>query len=160
MLPRRTFVRQFVWCHKAAEGGFAPAAATLGVLYIRISKPELAGRWLKRAADGGDAEARYNLAMLYLQGLGVKQSREEAFLWFGKAAEQGVVAAQSRLGVMYASGMGVASDLIEAHKWFLVASKGGDKSALINCDKSKRQLDVNQVTEAKRRAENWVPRVV
>jgi TPR repeat protein len=99
------------------------------------------------------------LAMLYLRGSGVKKCLEEAFLWFMKAAGQGVIAAQSRLGVMYASGAGVAHDPIEAHKWFLLASTGKDKSALANCEKSRGELNADQIVEASRRTACWAARL-
>jgi uncharacterized protein len=55
-------------------------------------------------ADSGDAEAQNNLGVMYRDGLGVKQSDEEAHRLFGLAAAKGLAVAQYNLAVIYARG--------------------------------------------------------
>ncbi|MBV5297492.1 MAG: sel1 repeat family protein [Rhodoferax sp.] len=151
----RDLRRAFVECQKAAEAGFVPAQATLGVLFARMKKFNKAVEWWAKAAVHGDPEAQYNLAQALSKGQGVVQDSVMSFQWFIQAAHQGVVPAQSRLGLMYAMGEGVALDPIEAHKWFIVASAGGDKSGKANRLRSESVLGVEQIEEAKRRANEF-----
>ena len=145
----------FAWCQKAADQGFAPALATLGVLYERIGKPENAYQCLVQAADAGDPEAQYNLALLWRNGNGVKKDLERAFSYFEKAAQQGVASAQARVALAYGMGEGVARDAIEAHKWLLLAARRGDALAKTNLEYSRSLLDMTQIKEAERRAVAW-----
>jgi TPR repeat protein len=48
-----------VCVHKAADLGFAPVQAALGMLYARMKDFQKAVLWWRLAADRGDPEARY-----------------------------------------------------------------------------------------------------
>ena len=146
----------FVWFHKAADVGFAPAQAALGMLYARMKDFEKAALWWRLAADRGDPEAQYNLGNAFSKGRGMAQDPALAFYWFSKAAEHGIVPAQSRLGLMYVTGDGVTADAVEAHKWFVIASAGGDKAAQANLVRSEARQPQAALAEAKRRAEEWL----
>ena len=142
----------FAWCHSAADLGFVPAQATLGVLFARIREPAQAVLWWEKAAQQGDPEAQFNLAATYSKGNGVERDAAKAFHWFARAAAQGVPAAQSKLGLLYAVGDGVAIDPIEAHRWFKRAAMAGDKVAQANLARSSARLSPGQIAEAERRA--------
>jgi TPR repeat protein len=152
--------RAFECCQKAADLGFVPAQATLGVLFARIKNLDQAVFWWGKAAEQGDPEAQYNLALMFNKGQGVEQNLELAFHWFGEAAQQGVPSAQSRLGIVYATGEGVALDAIEAHKWFIIASESGDEAGKTNQARSETLLNSSQLNEARRRAKEWLQRRV
>jgi TPR repeat protein len=154
---KRNLQQAFIECQIAADAGFVPAQSTLGVLFARMKKFKKAVEWWAKAADQGDLEAQYNLANALSKGQGVPQNAEQAFRWFLKAASQGVVPAQSRVGLLYATGEGVAQDLIEALKWFTLAGGRGDSAAKANGAHAELQMSLAQVTEAKRRAQDWVP---
>ena len=80
---------------------------------------------LMRLAEQGDAKAQYSIAKMYIDGTGVGQNCEEAFIWYGKAAEKGHAKAQNNLGVMYQEGEGVAQDYTKAMSWYMKAAEQG-----------------------------------
>lgn len=153
---KKDLKQAFVLCQTAAQQGFVPAQASLGILFAKMKKPVKAAQWWHLAAEKGDPEAQFNLAGAYMTGKGVDQDKSVALNWLVKAAEQGVVNAQSKLGLLFATGDGVARDPIEAHKWFLLAGDSGDVAALSNTRHSEGQLDVMQIAEASRRAKCWM----
>jgi TPR repeat protein len=152
---KKDLKQAFVLCQKAADQGFVPAQATLGILFAKMKKPEKAAEWWHIAAEQGDPEAQYNLSLAYGKGHGLNQDAELALDWLIKAAEQGVASAQSKLGLSYVTGDGVALDPIEGHKWLLLASLKGDAAAQINVRRSEGQLGRMQIVEAHRRANAW-----
>ncbi len=143
------------WCKKAANAGYAPAQATMGLLSAKAKKYEQAVFWWAPSAAQGDPEAQFNLANAYRLGLGLERDLERAFGLMLQAADQGVAAAQARLGLMYATGEGVAADQIEATKWFLLASAGGDASAQANVERAQNLFGPAPLAEAHRRAKVW-----
>jgi len=54
--------------------------------------------------------------LMYLDGNGVDQDFEEAFIWFSIAAEQGNSEAKCNLGLMYIDGNGLPESLTRAAK--------------------------------------------
>ncbi|MDD5029144.1 MAG: tetratricopeptide repeat protein [Rhodoferax sp.] len=153
---KKDLKKAFVLCQKAALQGFAPAQASLGILYAKMEKPDKAAEWWQVAAEQGDPEAQFNLALAYAKGQGVAMDATLALAWLTKAAEQGVISAQSKLGLLYATGDGVAQDPIEAHKWFWIASQKGDIVAQANLAHSETLLSGVQLTQALQRAVTWV----
>ena len=145
-----------LWCRKSAQLGYAPAQATLAGLYARSKRIDQALPWWRKAAEQGDPEAQYNLALVLSRGQDVTKDAEQALAWFAKASHQGVAAAQCRLGLIYGTGDGVPVDPIEACKWFMVASAGGDATATANCERARSLLSKAQLSEAQRRAEDWM----
>ncbi|MEN9932411.1 MAG: hypothetical protein RIS17_984 [Pseudomonadota bacterium] len=73
------------------------------------------------------------------------------------AAAQGDTSAYYDLGVAYSTGShGVSCDLIEAHKWFnLAAVAGHSEAALCRADISD-EMTVREISEAQRRAREWL----
>jgi TPR repeat protein len=150
----------FVWCQQAAEQGFAPAQATLGLMYSAGQGTEKdldkAMELLEQAALQGDVEAQYNLAVLQEQELEGDQNLQQALAWFAKAAEQGLPAAQDRLGRMFAMGQMCERDLVEAYKWFFIANEAQHVQAQANLAYSLTLLQPEQVQEAESRANRWM----
>ncbi len=153
-LPRDTS-QALALCHEAADTGFVPAMATMGVLCASTDRAEEAVRWWRLAAESGDLEAQYNLAQALAKGRGAPVDDAQALSWMLRAAENGLAPAQSQLGVMYATGRGVACDPIEAHKWFFIARLAGDADGRENTDRSRQRLDPAQRDEGERRARAW-----
>ena len=72
--------------------GFVPAgAAGLDDADQRLFKVQLA------IAEKGDPRAQYYLGEMHEQGLGTRQSADEAFKWYAKAAERGDRMAKKKL---------------------------------------------------------------
>jgi TPR repeat protein/c-di-GMP-related signal transduction protein len=150
----------FVWCQQAADQGFAPAQATLGLMYSAgqgtDKNLDKALELLEQAALQGDVEAQYNLAVLQEQELEGEQNLQQALAWFAKAAEQGLPAAQDRLGRMFAMGQMCERDLVEAYKWFFIANEAQHVQAQANLAYSLTLLQPEQVQEAESRANRWM----
>ena len=120
-----------------------------------------AAQWYLRAAKAGLSSAQYNLGIFYQFGQGVRKSDAEAFVWHSRAASQGHASAQNNLASLYFAGNGVDKDPMEAWKWYEVAATkltGNAKSiALKNRDKVGQTLSTDQLSAAKRRANDFRP---
>lgn len=121
----------FHMCMKAAEGGFAPAAAAVGKMYEwgrgTVKDYTEAVRWYTIAAENGSAEAMHDLASMYALGNGVKQDYEAAVKWSEKAAIGGNASAAYTLGIAYRDGWGVKPDEDKSFEWFL---KGAELNSM------------------------------
>jgi uncharacterized protein len=148
--------RAFQYCQQAADQGFAPGQAALGLLYSRMGKPALAERWLRKAAQQRDPEACYNLAMLLRNTQGAAKHSELILKCLTDASEQGLPQAQLKLGLMFATGDGVVPDPIEAHKWLLISQANGHLLAKPNVEHSLTLLTAEQASEGARRADYWL----
>jgi hypothetical protein len=108
---------------RAAQGGYAPAAAALGICYtdgVGVEKDVVEGtRWYMRAmeeynlqdvAEQGDAAAQCELGDMYFYGEGVDQDKAQAVLWMTKAAAQGHTAARFFLDHMIHAPIGAAAN--------------------------------------------------
>ncbi len=142
-------------CEQAADAGFVPAMASMGVLCAALERSEEAVTWWRRAAQAGDLEAQFNFAQALANGRGTPANQPQAFEWMLQAAEAGLAPAQNQVGVMYATAQGVVLDPIEAHKWFYLARAAGDSAAKQNIKQSQPDLSRAQVDEAERRARRW-----
>ena len=81
--------------------------------------------WCTKAAEKGDANAQWIMGGLYDRGLGVTESRSDAFKWYRKSAENGHAEAQFKIGQMYGKGEGTTLDRSEATRWYLKAANQG-----------------------------------
>lgn len=145
-------------CREAAEAGYVPAQATLGVLCAASADEAEAVVWWRLAATAGDTEAQVNLAQAMSNGKGTPKDEAAAFHWLLKAAQAGLGAAQARVGLAYATGQGVVADPLAAHQWFFIARQSGDKSAEQNLKRSRSLLNAAGQEEAERRARDWLQR--
>ncbi len=92
-----------IWYKRAAGKGNRKAMHNLAVLNaeggINGNKPDFkkAAQWFRKAAELGLTDSQFNLAILSERGLGVPQSRIEAYKWFSLAARNGDKDATNRL---------------------------------------------------------------
>ncbi len=80
-------------------------AGSLGVLESKSLKKQQ--QHLFSLAKGGDVDAQTLLGEMYLDGIGVKQDRNQAFFWISRAANQSDPKAIYLLGFMYENGLKV-----------------------------------------------------
>ncbi len=80
-------------------------AGSLGIVEKqRLKKQE---SHLFALAKSGNVDAQALLGEMYLDGIGVKQDRDQAFFWISRAANQGDPKALYLLGFMYENGIKV-----------------------------------------------------
>jgi TPR repeat protein len=153
------------WIRKAAEAGQAWAQYGVGVAYatgqgVRQDYAQ-AETWYRRSAEEQNyAWAQFALGTMYGTGLGVARDYDQAAMWFRKAASQGHALAQYNLAVLYTNGHGVSLDLVEA---YALASSAAARSPsttdrrriAVFRDGLGQRLTINQIAEAKRRAQQW-----
>jgi TPR repeat protein len=111
----------------AAEQNYAPAQASLGVMYrngwgVKRDYAE-AKRWYSKAAEQNNAAGQSGIGWLYQNGLGVTKDYAEAMRWYRKAVEQNYASAQANIGWLYQNGLGVAQDDAEAMRWYRKAAE-------------------------------------
>jgi TPR repeat protein len=147
------------WYRKAAERGIAKAQYQLGVLHDigqGVAKDESeAASWYRKAAEQGNADAQYTLAGMYGLGRGVSPDPKEALKWYHRAAEQGDALARYNLAERYERGRDVAQDFVEAYKWHSLAANRGLPDAAAARDNLQRQMNSAQVSEARKRIEEF-----
>jgi TPR repeat protein len=91
----------------AADKGYAPAQAVLGLHYAKglgvTQNWTEAARWYRKAADAGHGGAAVNLGLCYQNGNGVPQDRKEAAKWYKIAADHGDPSAPGLLAALRGS---------------------------------------------------------
>jgi len=150
-----------VWIRAAAENGFAEAQLNLGVLYyVGGGVPRDSAKayfWIRKAADQGDPKAEQNLGIMYSIGEGVKRNLPEAIRWYTKAAEKGHPVAAYNIGMVYEKGIGVPQDETKAYMWHsIAATRLGYALSEREIDALNNKLSPSQISEAKKRADEWV----
>lgn len=111
-----------------AKTGDVLAMKQIAALFFSYEQYEASVYWLQEV--GNDAEAQYELANLYIQGLGVQESEDQAFILYKKAAEQGHADAANNLADMYLNGEGTDVDEALALYWFSLAAESGVVEAM------------------------------
>jgi TPR repeat protein len=147
------------WFKKAAEDGHPQAQWALGMNYRDGRNVERdqqkAFDWFMRAAKHGDVDAQVSVAQMYEDGDVVPQDYVQAAKWYKKAAEHvpdrgGAGAGRNSLGFLYMDGLGVPQDRVTAYMYFALSnSKKNMQWAAGNMTNS-------QITEAQRRAKEWI----
>ena len=131
------------------------------------------GLW-QRAASG-DVRAQTSVAARYEKGDGLKRDSIKACVWYIIAGANGDLAAKDRavrishrlpqfqiaeirfnVGKMYIRGIGVKRDLVAAYSWFALAGAAGDIRARDQEEKLEAGMTQEQVSEALRRASDWL----
>ena len=144
MTPKRR------WMRLAADQGFAPAQASLGLMYIKgqgVEKgAEQAAQWFRLAANQGIANAQSNLGLLYFKGQGVAQDDQEAV--HSSSPPSRACPAQIRLGMMHEQGRGVPQDLVAACMWYSIGTAQGDATAIKERDRLSRKLTAQGIAPA------------
>lgn len=115
------------WYTKAADAGYAPAQAQLGLIYL--AEPPAPASLTAEAVDHakrGALDADSPLMQFFPRGFTVEQDFDAAARWNRVAAEAGHAAAQARLGHQFAIGLGVEKDRAVAERWFTAAAEQGE----------------------------------
>lgn len=134
----------------------------LGVMYFKgigVEKNSTtAYRWFHMAANQGHARAQNDLAVMLSRGIGVSQSNSEAYVWFMKAAEQGFADSQFNLGLLlsHGKGQGMPQHFILAYMWFEIAAQNGILEARNSQVRLAKQMQEEQIAEAKIQARKWL----
>ena len=160
-----TALREF---RAAADNGNAEAQFRLGYMNqvgggVPVDDVQ-AVTWYKKAAVSGHAGAQAYLGGIYADGFAVLQDHEESVKWFQMAADQGDALGQLSLGVAYTNGRGTGQDYLLAYMWNeLAANQSADEWVQQQAIKLRlamfKQLTPAQVTEARRLAQEWKPKV-
>lgn len=128
---------------------FAAGAGDLPVVVLR------SGRATSVGLASGRVQTQFLLGVAYTRGHIVEVDNAKAVAWLTKAAASAHAGAQFLLGEAYFRGAGVERDPVEGYKWcFLAAGKGvlNAKNALRDMES---QLQPEQISEGKARAEAW-----
>jgi uncharacterized protein len=145
-----------------AEKGSVESQFVLAQAYDRgrevpIDKVE-AIRWYMRAAEQGDAFSQYLLGNNAWNGTGMPKSEQAAVQWWQRAAAQGFAPAQSSLGRTLATGsQGVSPDKTRAYVWLALSAGQGDQEAEQQRATLVKQLQPDQLAQAKRMVREWKP---
>ena len=99
---------------EAAALGHVSAQSSLGYLYLKQRRFDVALDWLRKAADGADREAYYHLAQMYHHGLHVQRDDQHAYQLYNKAADAGHPYALLEVGHALFTGRGVKKDVDRA----------------------------------------------
>jgi TPR repeat protein len=145
-----------------AEQGHAIAQYSLGLLYANgqgVPKDDVQARqWYQKASAQGRADAQVNLGILYDYGRGIPQDFKKAVYWYRLSANQGNDLAQRQLGLLYERGDGVSQDYVQAYMWYsLGAANGAQRGATLR-DALAKQMPLDQIAEARKRAREWKPK--
>lgn len=119
---------------------------------------EAAALW-RKAANLGHARAQNGLGLLCRDGIGVKKDEKETVRWLIESASRGYALGMFNLALMYKDGIGVMRNDVEAYKWFYLASTiNFDEKAEFERNALAQRMNDSQITEAKRRAQEWFDR--
>jgi len=115
------------WFRRAADGGHAKAAYSLGALFAKgqgVGEDHVeAARWFRVARAAGVPTASYALGNLHKRGQGVSHDDAEAARLWEEAVSLGSVPdAAYNLGLAYLEGSGVGRSAELARKWFEIAA--------------------------------------
>jgi tetratricopeptide (TPR) repeat protein len=139
-----------------AVAGDVAAQMALALALSEEGDQDGAMTWLLRAAEQGHAEAQrnYGVNLLALQG---EKAVEEAIRWLERSAHQGNPGAQYELGrILWQKRFG-PRDQAEACFWTVLAERAGHTQARHHLIEIEWTISAAQVTEAKRRADAFVP---
>jgi TPR repeat protein len=162
-----------VWLSDAAARGHAGAQLSMALAYENGQGVERnyhrGAELMSEAAHGGHPDAQYLLGTYYRDGRGVVQDQLQAYVW----SERSVVGDRSNalfldallmLGAAREWGRGLPQDLLEAYKWYALAA-GYSANEIRIYDSAGRamgalstRMTVMQISEAQRRADEWVSR--
>lgn len=113
----------------AARQGHPSALSSLGYLYLKQRRFDLALDALHRAAEQADKEAFYHVAQMYHHGLHVEKNDSTAFMYYTKAAEQAHPFALLELGHALFAGRGTKKDTEKAFAFYKQAANANVSEA-------------------------------
>jgi TPR repeat protein len=135
------------WLTAAANQGVAPAAVSLGRIYLRGDKGipkdvERASSYYEKALDLGYPEAGYWLANLLLERADDSKAhndladyarhRKRALEYLRWSAERGITLSQNQLGTIYQYGTYLPKDVASAVEWYRKAAQAESVDAYIS----------------------------
>lgn len=154
------------WLQKAADDGDAPAALTLGTIYLNgtndvAQDDSKAFALFSNAAAAGIMVAETDLGYMYLNGRGVPMDKYQGMVWSVKAGEQGAYGALSYIASAYEKGAGLPQNIDKALFYIscamvrVPAQQRASLNGLLN-DIS-RQSSVGNIRDDVADAKKWVP---
>ena len=114
---------------RAAEGGFAPAQFSMGMLLKDRKQWTEAARWFRLSAAQEDPASLYQLGLAYYRGRGVARDRARAFELMLQSARSGYATAEYGVGLLYEMGGGTTRDVATARQWLQRAADKGLEEA-------------------------------
>ena len=127
-----------------------------------------AKRYLKAIKDftvmaaRGHSGSEFMVGVMYFYGNGVRRDSGIAAVWFHKSALKGHAPAQLAFGSIHIRGVGVGQDLADAYMWLTLASQSNVPGIVSQAralrDGAEKEMLVQQIEEARRRAREWRPR--
>ena len=114
---------------EAAVLGHVSAQSSLGYLYLKQRRFDVALDWLRKAADGNDREAYYHLAQMYHHGLHVQRDDQHAYQLYNKAADLGHPYALLEVGHALFTGRGVKKNVDHAFTLYKQSAELGVSEA-------------------------------
>ncbi len=113
-------------------------------------------------AARGHSGSEFMMGVMYFYGNGVSRDSGVAAVWFHKSALKGHPPAQLAFGSIHIRGVGVGQDFTDAYMWLTLASQsnvpGIVSQALALRDGAEKEMPVQQIEKARRRAREWRPR--
>jgi TPR repeat protein len=130
----KDYLQALRYLAKAADAGYAPAQANLGVLFATghgvVKDLPRAYELFSKAAAGGVPGAISNLGAMYAGGDFVKKDEARALELYQKAIEAGDPFALTQTGLMYFHGKGTPRDYNAAAEYFQQAADLNDGFSL------------------------------
>jgi TPR repeat protein len=155
------------WLRLAAMQDDAEAQFWLGTGYEQgwfgVTDYTEAVKWLRKAAQQGLPNAQFCLGQMYEDGEGVPESDVIAARWYRKAADHsptwlsGVWNGAAKLVELYRNGR-LPKDDVEAYMWSAVLGATSNPPSDDEIKKVSRRMSKAQISEAQRRAEDWIKR--
>lgn len=159
------------WLNKAAKTGWNRAEFYLFELYYSGAPPApgcpaypkdraKAIKWLRSAAHNGNLHAQAALADMLIQGVGMKQNKNEAVKLLRNAAEHGYASAQNDLGYAFETGDAGKVDWTEAAIWCKLAVENATDPRVLhhaqfNLDQALAQLSEDQQREVRHQVQKF-----
>ncbi len=151
----QSYTHALEWYEKAANNNDPLSMFIVGSFYSQgkgvTKNASAAVKWYRKAAELGHPESQFNLANHYFRGEGVNQNYDEALKWLKKSAENGQSAAQFDLAAIYINGeAGIEKNPVLGYVWMNLAAKNGnDPNAAKYSDLIEKQLNENELKQAK-----------
>lgn len=144
---------------KAALQGNADDQLNYGVFIERDKKPQdlkKAAYWYEKSAQQGQSEAEFNFGLMNMFGAaGLSKNAVTGLSWIQKSAEQGNGNAQNFLGIYYSKIKEGSKDPVQAYAWFMTAQANGSPKAAENMLMMEKTLSPEQISQAKKLAEEY-----
>jgi TPR repeat protein len=113
-------------------------------------------------AERGHGGSEFMIGVMYFYGAGVPKDTGIAAVWFHKSALKGHPPAQLAFGSIHIRGVGVEQNLTDAYMWLMLAAQSNVPGLVTQAttlrDDAQKEMNAQQVEDARRRAREWRPR--